>query len=92
MDRERRAAASQHVPIHQILERLLQAALVGLGVALGEQVFLERGEVVLAGLDLGADAGVSTGVAVRDARGQFAVGRENSDAIGPSPERQPPVR
>jgi hypothetical protein len=95
-NRKKHTAASKHVPVDQVLERLLAAALVGVDVALGEHVFFERGEVVLAGLDLGADAGVSTGVAVRDARGQFAVGadvgRENSDAIGPSPKRQPPVR
>jgi hypothetical protein len=43
--------------MHQILKRLLPAALVGGDVALGERMFFERLEVVLAGFDFGADAG-----------------------------------
>ena len=50
--------------------------MFGVGVALGEHVLLQRREVVLAGLDLGADAAVPRGVAVLDHAGQLAVGAD----------------
>ena len=52
------------IGIDQVLEHLLAAAGVGLDVALFEHVLFERLEVVLAGFDLGADAGVPGAVAV----------------------------
>ena len=66
--------SSQHKPIHQILKRLLPAALVGRDVALGEHVFFEGLEVVLAGFNLGADAGGPGDVAVAEPAVEFVGG------------------
>ena len=70
---------SHHKPIHQILERLLPAALVRRDVAVGEHVFFERLEVVLAGFDLGSDTGGPRGVAVAEPAVEFAVGADGGE-------------
>ena len=63
-----------HVRVDEILDHLLPAAAVGRGVAFFEHDFFERREAVLAGFDLGADAGVPAGVAVLEQFFELAVG------------------
>src|SRR3989304_5124908 len=81
----------QHKSIHQILERLLPAALVRRDVPLGEHLFFERLEVVLARFDLGADAGGPGGVAVAEPAVKFTIGADGGGDLEAAGERVHPT-